>query len=457
MREKTVELTRRENQRASALGSARCTGKTNKQIAEALELSVRQVQRLKKALREEGPIGLAHGNRGSEAAHAIPEAVAVRVVELYETKYAGFNFSHFHEKLLESEAIEISRPTVGRVLRKAGYRSPRKRRANKHRSRRERRACEGAMLQLDGSPHDWLESRGPKMCLVGAIDDATGKVVGVLFRQYEDAQGYFLMMRHVVNHYGIPETVYHDHHGIFERDSKKDEALWEQLEGKRAPTQFGRLMEELGIRQIPANSPQAKGRIERLWGTFADRLTSELRLANARTIEEANEVLRTVVIKHNQKFHRQPHDPQSAYRKPDKRMDLDELFCFKYKRSVAMDNTVSFFGTTIQIQPGPARRSYARCLVDIHERFDGSFRVYYQGDCIAKTQPPAVPPPVIRVRNSNGRYTEECQWTAPKQPPQPKPDRPPAAEKPKSITPNKPAPDHPWRKPWVTKSLTSKG
>jgi hypothetical protein len=293
------------------------------------------------------------------------------------------------------------------------------------------------------------------MCLLGAIDDATGKVVGSVFRQWEDAQGYFLVMRHVVSRYGIPETVYRDRHGIFERDPKEEEAIWEQLEGKRATTQFGRLMEELGVRQIAANSPQAKGRIERLWGTFQDRLVSELRLANACTIEEANQVLKTVVIKHNQKFHRQPEDPNSVYRKPGKSIDLDELFCFKYKRSVAMDNTVSFFGTVIQIQPGPARRSYARCFVDVHERFDGSFRVYYQGCRIAKTQPPAVPPEVIRVRHSNGRYTEECQWTAPKE--TPKAVAPIPAAQSETTKPNKPAPDHPWRRPWVTKSQTSKG
>ena len=448
-------MTEEENQRAVALATAHY--RTNKQIAAALGLSVRQVQRLKKALREEGLAGLAHGNRGSEAAHALPEDVAARVVKLYETKYTGFNFCHFHEKLLEVEGIQVSRPTVSRVLRRAGYRSPRKRRSLKHRSRRERRACEGAMLQLDGSPHDWLEGRGPRMCLVGAIDDATGKVVGALFRGWEDAQGYFLMMRQVVARYGIPETVYRDRHGIFERDPKQEETIWEQLEGKRATTQFGRLMEELGIRQIAANSPQAKGRIERLWGTSQDRLVSELRLANACTIEEANEVLKRVVIKHNQKFHRQPEDPNSVYRKPGKGTDLDELFCFKYKRSVAMDNTVSFFGRAIQIQPGPARRSYARCLVDIHERFDGSLRVYYQDCCIAKTQPPAVPPEVIRVRHSNGRYTQECEWTAPKEMPKSDAATPSPTVQPRTDKPNKPGPNHPWRRPWVTKSQTSKG
>jgi transposase len=455
MTHRSVELTEEENRRAFVLASAQC--RTNKQIAGARALSVRQVQRLKKALREEGPVGLAHGNRGSEAVHALPEEVAVRVLELYETKYTGFNFSHFHEKLLEAEGMQISRPTVGRVLRRAGYRSPRKRRPAKHRSRRERRACEGAMLQLDGSPHDWLEGRGPRMCLVGAIDDATGKVVGVVFRQCEDAQGYFLVMRHVVSHYGIPETVYRDRHGIFERDSKEEQTIWEQLEGKPATTQFGRLMEELGIRQIAANSPQAKGRIERLWGTFQDRLVSELRLANACTIDDANQLLKTVVTRHNQKFHRRPDDPNSVYRKPVKGIDLDELFCFKYKRKVAMDNTLVFGDTIIQVQPGPQRMSYARCLVDLHQRFDGSLRVYFQAKCIARTQPPAVPPEVIRVRRSNGRYSEECPWTAPKQETRPMATHLTPAAQPDIAKPNKPAADHPWRRTWVTKPQTSKG
>jgi transposase len=449
---KEIVLSKRENARVRALSNAQCAGSKNKEIAESLRLSVRQVQRLKKALREEGPAGLAHGNRGAEAAHATPEELVVRVVELYRGKYAGFNFSHFHEKLLEVEGVEISRSSVGRVLKSAGFVSPRKRRPPKHRSRRERRACEGAMIQIDGSPHDWLEGRGERLCLIGGIDDATGKVVGAIFRGHEDAQGYFLMMRQVLRH-GIPETVYHDRHGIFVRDVKEGDALWEQLEGKRASTQFGRLMEELEVRQIEAGSPQAKGRIERLWGTFQDRLVSELRLTGARSLEEANEVLKTVVVAHNNKFHRRPQDPVSVYRKPDKGLDLESLFCFKYKRSVANDNTVSFFGRTIQIGPGPGGKSYASRWVDVHERFDGSVHIYYQDLCLAKVPPPPIPPSVIRVRNNNGRYAEECPWSAPRETKanQSKPKDP----QPTQREPNKPAPNHPWRRAWVTESRNS--
>lgn len=449
-------MSTKENARAMMLIAA--AGRTNTEVAQALGLSVRQVQRLKKVLREEGPAGLAHGNRGSQPAHALGQDVSEQIVELYKRKYQGFNFSHFHEKLLEVEGLKASRSSVGRVLKVAGYASPKKRRPPKHRSRRERRGREGAMIQIDASPHGWLEGRGPRLCLVGGSDDATGKVVGATFRHCEDAQGYFLMMRQIVRRYGIPESVYHDRHGIFVRDSKDQESLLEQLEGKRAQTQFGRLMEELGVRQIQANSPQAKGRIERLWGTFQDRLVSELRLAGASTLEEANQVLRLVVADHNQRFHRLPGDPQSAFRKPEKSLDIDSLFCFKYKRCVANDNTVSFFGRIIQIARGPGGKSYAGCWIDIQERFDGSLHVYYKDARVAKTPPPPTPPSVIRVRHPNGRYTEECQWTAPKQPyVRQKAEPTAAAVQAVHRQPNKPAPNHPWRRTWVTKSQNSQG
>jgi hypothetical protein len=305
------------------------------------------------------------------------------------------------------------------------------------------------MLQIDGSPHDWLEGRGSRLCLIGGIDDATGHVVGVIFRRNGDSQGYFLMMRQVIRRYGIPETVYHDRHGIFVRDSKEEDSLFEQFEGRRASTQFGRLMEELGIRQIEAHSPQAKGRIERLWGTFQDRLVSELRLAGASTLEDANEVLKRVVADHNHRFHRLPGDQESAFRKPEKPLDVESLFCFKYKRCVAGDNTVSFFGTIIQIDPGPGGRSYAGCWVDVQERFDGSLHVFYRDNHLAKTLPPTIPPSVIRVRHPNGRYTEECQWIAPKQTVV-KQKPLPAPVHTEQKQPNKPSANHPWRRTWVT-------
>lgn len=430
------------------LVSAGEIGRTNGEIARALGVCVRQVQRLKKALKEEGPAGLAHGNRGSIPRHALTPETAAKVAYLYKTRYQGFNFTHFTEKLIEVEGIAISRSSVRRVLHSAGYASPRKRRAPKHRSRRERRACEGAMVQLDGSYHDWLEGRGPWMCLVGGIDDATGKVVGGVWRAHEDAQGYFLLMRQMAAKHGIPETVYRDRHGIFERDPKKPTDIWEDFDGKRAPTQFGRLMKELGVTPIPANSPQAKGRIERLWGTFQDRLVSELRLAGACTLEEAEAVLGAMIVDHNRRFCRQPGDPKSVYRKMETGKNYDPVFCFKYTRCVARDNTVVFGRHLIQISRGPGGRSYSGCKVEVQHRFDDSLHVYYQGQCIGRTPPAATKPAVIKVLDSHGRSTEECPWTN-LRPPKPKEEKPP---QPSERRPYKPAPNHPWNRPWATKS-----
>jgi transposase len=443
-----IELSKKENDRVRVLVSAGESGRTNGEVALALGVSVRQVQRMKKALKEEGPAGLAHGNRGSTPKHALMPETAASVVELYRARYGGFNFSHFTEKLVEDEGMAISRSSVRRVLFGAGYASPKKRRAPKHRSRRQRRACEGAMVQIDGSPHDWLQGRGPRMCLLGAIDDATGKVLGAVFREHEDAHGYFLLMRQVAAKHGIPETVYRDRHGIFERDAKAPTDIWEDFEGRRAATQFGRLMEELGITPIPANSPQAKGRIERLWATFQDRLVSELRLAGTCTMEEAQRVLGVMIVDHNRRFARKPDDPKSVYRRMETGKNYDPVFCFKYVRTVARDNTVVFGRRIVQIPRGPGGRSYSGCRVEVQHRFDDSLHLYYQGVCIAGTPPADIPPKAILVLDSRGRRTEECPW-ANLRPPKPKEEKP---IQPTERRPYKPPPNHPWRKWDVTKS-----
>ena len=214
---------------------------------------------------------MAHVNRGRKPHNALDDELKKRVVELAQSTYVGCNTQHFTELLVEREQTNLSRSCVRRILLEAGIRSPRKRRAPKHRSRRERYPREGMMLQIDASCDDWLEGRGPYLSLVGAIDDATGKVPFSLFRDEEDAQGYTLLLRHIVGKQGIPEALYHDGHGIFVRSRKEPETLEEQLAGRRRPTHFGRMMEELGIISITSVSPQARGRVKRLWGTFQDR------------------------------------------------------------------------------------------------------------------------------------------------------------------------------------------
>lgn len=400
------------------------------QAAEMMGISLRHMRRLMASYRKEGAAALAHGNRGRRPYHALDSGIRERVVELARTTYTGFNNQHFTELLKEREDIVLSRSSVRRILLQAGVKSPRKRRPPKHRSRRERYPQEGMLLQTDGSEHDWLEGRGPWLTLIGAIDDATGRVPHALFRHQEDAQGYFLLLRQIADCYGIPMALYHDRHGIFERPKNELESLGEQLEGKRRPTQFGRLMEELGITSIPSNSPQARGRIERLWGTFQDRLRSELRLAGAKTIQEANQVLWDFLPRYNRRFTVAPAKVGSAYRSPGKGFNPDEIFCFKYYRTVGADNVVRFGEHRLQVLPANGRLSYARARVEVHERLDGSLAVYFQGHCLTTKQAPPEAP-ILRARKMARVMPVRTSI---------------AATKTKAMPYTKPAPDHPWRR-----------
>ena len=250
-----ITLSKKEQKRLMVLNEVERGIMTSREAAEILGLSPRQVRRILAAYRKEGAQALAHGNWGRKPSNTLDENLEKRVVELAQLTYAGCNTRHFTELLAERENIALSRSSVRLILLGAGIKSPRKRRPPKHRSRRERYPKEGMLLQVDGSNHDWLEGRGPRLSLVGAIDDATGEVPYALFRDEEDAQGYILLLRQIVAEHGIPRVLYHDKHGIFERSKKEPETIEEQLEGKRKPTQLGRVMEELGIVSIPSLSP----------------------------------------------------------------------------------------------------------------------------------------------------------------------------------------------------------
>jgi len=417
-----------------------------REAAEILGISERQGWRLLAAYREEGAAGLAHGNRGRKPVHSLGEEIRKQVVELVQQKYAGFNHQHLTEFLGEQEGLVLSRSSVRRILLGEGIRSPRTRRAPKHRGRRERYEREGMLLQIDGSRHDWLEGRGPWLTLISSIDDATGKAPFALFRLQEDAQGYFQLLRQIVEKKGVPLAVYHDRHGIFERRSlEQEESLQEQLFGQEPTTQVGRLLKELGIESIPARSPQAKGRIERLFGTFQDRLVSELRLAQAKTLEEANRVLQAFLPRFNRRFAIPPAEPGLAYQTLSAELKRDEVFCFKYYRIVGADNVVAFAHHRIQIHPCNGRQSYYRARVEIQERMNGSLAIYYQGKRLA-TQPAPAEAPILRVQRRGRPAVQESsvQLSSPLK--QGKTGIPK-----KEMLRSKPAPDHPWRKPWKKK------
>lgn len=391
-------MNEKEQRRAQILNQVERGELTGPTAAALLGLTLRQTRRLLAAYRQVGVEALAHGNRGRAPAHTVRAEVRERVVQLAKTTYAGCNQQHFTELLAEREQLTLSRSTVRRLLQEAGLASSRTRRAPRHRSRRERYPQEGQLLQIDGSRHDWLEGRGPWLTLLGGIDDATGKVPAAVFREAEDAQGYFQLLQEILRTYGRPLALYHDRHGIFERSVREQpETLAEQLGGARLPTQFGRLLQELDIGSIPARSPQAKGRIERLWGTFQDRLVSELRLAGASSLTDANVLLAAFLPRFNERFAVPPAVESVAYRPLPQGLILERVCCFKYVRTVAADNTVRLGEHCLQLLPGPDRLSYARLEVEIHERLDGSLAVYSQDQCLA-TRPAPAEAPVLRAR-----------------------------------------------------------
>jgi hypothetical protein len=235
------------------------------------------------------------------------------------------------------------------------------------------------MLQVDGSPHDWLQGRGPRFCLIGAIDDATGKVSGAFFSQAESSWGYLRLFSDIFKRHGLPHSIYSDRHSVFWTD--RQPTIDEQLTNKRPFTEVGRALDQLGIVLILAGSPQAKGRIERLWGTFQDRLVSELRLAKAKTVEQAQAVLDRYLSEHNRKFSK-PARAQPAWRKATTQQ-IEQALCFKERRTVANDHTVTFGGVIFQIPKNSPARSYANKRIDVHVQLDGSVEFFYKQQKIA--------------------------------------------------------------------------
>jgi transposase len=318
-----------------------------------------------------------HGNRGRAKPWAVDEALKKRIVELARSKYAGFIDSHLTEKLVEVEKIEVSRETVRRLLRKAGLRSPQKRRARKYRARRERKPRLGMMVLADASREDWLEGRGPALTLIGYQDDATGQVLACGFQlEHEDTLGYLRQLRALVERQGVPLSLYRDQHGTFQRNDKHW-TLEEQMAGRQTPTQLGRVLEELGIQSIRALSPQAKGRIERLWKTFQDRLKSELRLARASTVKQANRVLERFRQDYNGRFAVQAREAANDFRPLNKKLNWDRLFSLRYERTVGKDHVIEFGARSIQLPARTGQQGYAGARVELSHQLNGELHVWY--------------------------------------------------------------------------------
>jgi len=374
MSRETFALSQKELQRVAVIsrcvkGELACA-----RAAALLCLSVRQIKRLNKRLREDGEAALAHASRGRPSHRRLPQTVRERIVRLARSTYAGFNDHHLCEKLVEREGFSLSRETLRRLLRNNGLGSPRKRRAPAHRQRRLRSAQLGELVQLDGSPHHWLEGRGPQLTALGMQDDATGKILAAQFFPSETTFDYLCLLRQLLRRHGVPLAFYGDHSAIFVRNDD----FWtveEQLAGKRQPTQFGRALEQLGVTFIPAHSPQAKGRVERLWGVLQDRLTSELRLAQAADLDSANAVLRPFLTDYNRRFARQPRESPPAWRPAPE--NLERICCLVHQRIVSNDNVVQWEGRRFQIPQQARRFSFAGAKVHIYQALDGRVSLYY--------------------------------------------------------------------------------
>jgi transposase len=384
----TFTMSRKELPRPGLIQAALAGQITNREGAEALRLSVRQVQRLKARVRLGGPLAVRHRTRGQPSRRRLAPALCAQVQALLQDRYAGFNDTHLTEKLREVHGLRISRESVRRLRRAVGWPAVHRRRPPQHRARRPREAAAGQLLQLDGSPFAWLEGRGPTLTLLGAIDDATSTVLALHFRPTEDLHGYATLLHQVFRTYGLPVALYGDGVNILVR-TDRHWSLPEQLAGAQAPTHLGRVLLELGIGYVQAHSPQAKGRIERLWATLQDRLVSELRLRGLATREAANAFVPEFLADFNRRFTRPPAVARPVWRPAPRELDL--AFSCRYQRVVARDNTVQLGPRLLGIPRGPRGRSYAGCRVEVRELLDGRIVVFAAGTPIARLGPPAEP------------------------------------------------------------------
>jgi len=382
-----LTLTMKDKQRIEVIQAFNAGRITVQDAASALRRSDRTVYRMARRLLTRGIEGLVHGNRGKPSKRQTPKRLKKRILVLAQAKYADINDTHLCEILERNDDLHIGRETLRHLLRSNGIPPKRRRRSPKYRSRRERKPALGMMLQIDASPHDWLEGRGPWLTLVGAIDDATN-FRWARFVEAETTWSYMELMERIFDSHGLPLSLYSDRHSIFQ--AKREPTVVEQLKNRYPLTQFGRAMDELGIKVIPAHSPQAKGRVERMWGVLQDRLVVELRLVRASTIEQANAVLDRLLADINRRFHVAPKDQTNLFRPAPSRSRLDRILCLKERRTVAKDHTVSFEGLVLQIPPSRRFHSIAGRHVDVLQIKDGSIVIEHRGMCIARFSPEAV-------------------------------------------------------------------
>jgi transposase-like protein len=341
--------------------------RTQAEAARLLDRSVRQVRRLQRKLEAGGDAAIIHGLRGRPSNHQAPKKHKRAVLAAYRRRYADFGPTFASEKLA-AEGLVVCPQTLRRWLLEAGL-WQRRRRRDSHRSRRPRRACFGELVQMDASIHDWLEGRGEELVLISMIDDATSYILA-RFYPAATTEAHLDLAGRWLRRHGRPKAFYTDRHSIFEPQDK----------GKALPdatTQFGRALGELGIDLIRAHSPQAKGRVERSFGTAQDRWVKELRLVKATTCDQANEVLARLLPAHNRRFSKQARQQGDAHRPLGPGHDLEAILSIQEHRRVANDYTVRFRNRFYQLLP-PAWPGERGGNVVIELRLDGTMAIRFQ-------------------------------------------------------------------------------
>jgi transposase len=395
-------LTMKDRQRIEVVQALMDARLTVAQAAQVLGRSERQVWRLLARARDEGLSGLLHGNRGRAPAHRSDDRLWQLVLKLAAEKYQGVNDRHLQELLAREHGLTVCRESLRKRLRAAGLGPKRSRRQRKYRARRERRAAAGMLLQIDASPHDWLEGRGPLLTLVGAIDDATNRA-WVRFSEAETTWAYLELMRRIALSAGLPLALYSDRHDIFH--ARREPSILEQLSNRRPLTQFGRAMEELGVHISKAYSPQAKGRIERLWGVLQDRLVVELRLAGVTTLAGANALLDRYLPAHNRRFGVAPREQAAVWRAAPDARTLDRILCLKETRVVGRDHVVSFEGLLLQVPRSRKFFSLAGRRVDVLQLRDRSIELHHDGEAVARFSREQLKTLAKRLSRAKGQLT----------------------------------------------------
>lgn len=346
---------------------------TQVEAAGILSLSERQIGRIVKRIREEGDKGIQHRSRGKESNRRLPKKLIERVVWLYQNKYQGFGPTLTAEKLFELEGIHVSKETVRMYLLEAGQ-WQKSRKVRTHRQWRERKDHCGEMLQMDGSHHDWFEDRRSKCVLMGYIDDATGRIF-CRFYEYEGTIPAMDSFKRYIRKYGIAMSVYFDKHTTYK--STSEPSIEDEINGTEPLSEFGRALTELGVEIIHAHSPQAKGRIERLFKTLQDRLVKDMTIRGISTIEEANKFLETYMAFHNKRFAFKPKEQNDLHREVPKGLNLDKILCIRTERALRNDCTIAHNGKLYQIQETVKSKK-----VLVEERVNGRMLITHNDDSL---------------------------------------------------------------------------